>query len=390
MTRLTSLARSKARVLAPAAIVATTALVLPTATTVQASTGTITAAQIQKSWSYVPEHQSAPAIDEGTLTNSSGQPVTGATIVLFPITLTSSAPGSVLPALARAVTNSTGKFTLRLAQSQLSNLVTARTPGMVNFDVAAFYPDARADMAATVDVGSTEPVISRLVLRSAAAQPSKDGPTAPAVCTQIGKTKKIPHIPTIMGYSSSLSSALGYAGFKYTTKSLTQMGFGVSYSGPYIGFTQTQTTTQTAGGSFAFPHKAGKGAFDYLGVGLYYREEYRCGSPKNGYQNQWDMEFNSVSNAAGEPAAKPVHATNCDGTMAGSTNTYTQGKQTTWKGGVSLKAEGFNINMSSQDGWSTSSALTYEMHNAGLPVCGMTNYPNSTDPSAGYLQVNKR
>jgi hypothetical protein len=303
---------------------------------------------------------------------------------------TASAPGSRLSALARAVTNADGAFTLRLPKGQLDKLVTARTPGMVNFDVAAFSPGARANAVATVTIGARQPVTSNLVLQKVPTQPGSDEPAAPAYCMQIGKTKKIPHIKTIMGYSSSRSRALGYAAFKYSTSSMTQMGFGLSYSGPYAGYSQTQTTTQTAGGSFTFPHVRRKASVHYLGVGLYYRKEYVCGCDKCGWQDQWDMEFNSVSNADGEPAAKPVDATFCDGTMAGSTNTYTQGKQSTFKQGVGLKDLGFNINLSSQTGWSVQSVLTYKMARAGLPVCGVRNYPNATDPSAGYLQVNKR
>jgi hypothetical protein len=44
------------------------------------------------------------------------------------------------------------------------------------------------------------------------------------------------------------------------------------------------------------------------------------------------------------------------------------------------------INLSSQDGWTADSALTYDLSKRGA-ICGVHNTPNGNHPSAGELDT---
>jgi hypothetical protein len=51
--------------------------------------------------------------------------------------------------------------------------------------------------------------------------------------------------------------------------------------------------------------------------------------------------------------------------------------------------KGFNIDLSSQVGWSTDASIAISTGAVALPICGTTNVPNATNPSAGELTVHK-
>ena len=53
--------------------------------------------------------------------------------------------------------------------------------------------------------------------------------------------------------------------------------------------------------------------------------------------------------------------------------------------GVSISNK-IGINLSSQDGWSTSAALTYDLATSAN-VCGVSNFPGDSNPSAGFVKV---
>jgi hypothetical protein len=162
------------------------------------------------------------------------------------------------------------------------------------------------------------------------------------------------------------------------------MGAGIS-DFENVGFSDDGTTTQSAGGSFTWPHMKGAGVNNLLGAGLYYDYRWDCGASP-------DIEFyivslNSIGSSEGSPGANGIAAGKCDALEHNTTDTYTQGAQWTWSGGADLKDVGLNIDLSSQDGWSTNAYLTFSAGSETVPVCGVYNYPNSHSPSAGELNV---
>lgn len=80
-----------------------------------------------------------------------------------------------------------------------------------------------------------------------------------------------------------------------------------------------------------------------------------------------------------------MSAGKCSLAEAGVPVEYDTTTQSTWSQGVSISNQ-IGINLSSQDGWTTSAALIYDLA-VVAPVCGVTNWPNRNNPSAGYLQV---
>jgi hypothetical protein len=90
-------------------------------------------------WSSVPEYSAAPALASGEVVNSAGTPLAQSTIILFPVPLTPET-GAPLTPLARTVTDSQGRFTVRLPASQLSKLTTSRSAGALNLQVDRLLP----------------------------------------------------------------------------------------------------------------------------------------------------------------------------------------------------------------------------------------------------------
>jgi hypothetical protein len=97
------------------------------------------------------------------------------------------------------------------------------------------------------------------------------------------------------------------------------------------------------------------------------------------------VSFNSFNTTGGTPGAPAVAAGNCSVASANSANSYYTTQQETWSTGVNLSALG--LDLSAQDGWTTSAELTFKFTSQGGAVCGVSNYPNANNPSAGYLQT---
>ncbi len=195
-------------------------------------------------------------------------------------------------------------------------------------------------------------------------------------------SRTLAQIPVTMGYKQSSDSNLAYAGFDYSTSSSTTLGAGISYTSASGGFSADGTTTQTAGGSWTFPNLPGAGNNDFNGDGIYYDQEYLCYMVGN-YSTYWLLTQHDVAGEKGTPGASPVSVGKCVTTLPGTTNIIHSGKQETFGAGVQLGSLGFGVNLSSQDGWSTQSELTYKMGSAGHPLCGSSDYPGSP----GYVGV---
>lgn len=348
---------------------------------------------IQRGWSYVPEFASSPVIDGGTVLDSAGHPVADATVIVFPVLLNGGKPGSVLQPATRTISDGSGRFALRIPATRDALLMNRRTGGYLNMHVMAFYPGGVANWFTPVRAGHRLVPTEKLVLRHFAAGdgPSRAGSGTPAaaaspdICKN-GTLHKIGNVPTDVGYKSSLSSKLDYATYQYESSTSTTMGAGISQTSAYSGFSASGTTTQSAGGHFTWPTMPGAGSNYLQAAGLWYDQEIVCSIPTGEY-TQWDLNFNSLGSAYASPGAPAVSAGYCDLQEHNTVDTYNKGAQATFQYGANLEAAGVGINLSSQDGWSNTAYLTFATGSTSLPVCGVNNYPNSTGPSAGYLQV---
>ncbi|MDQ2877025.1 MAG: carboxypeptidase-like regulatory domain-containing protein [Actinomycetota bacterium] len=336
-------------------------------------------AVMQRSWSYVPDYAGSPKIDTGIVVNAAGHPVSGATVLVFPVSRTPVKAGSVIQPVARAISDSNGEFTIRLPSSQDGLLADTSSEGtFLNLNVIAFYPGGVASWFVPVKAGANAPSV-RLTLKQVRTTGSTSA--SPAVCTIITTKDKTPKIE--VGFKDSGDSALAWASYQYTTNTSTTTGAALSTTSSTAGFSADGSTTQSAGGSYTWPRMAGAGVNELLGSGLYYDQEWACSD----VPEFWRLFLNSIGSAAGSPGASRISAGDCVTQEHGAVDTYTRGTQSTWSQGVNLEAVGININLSSQDGWDGTAYLTFATGSVSLPICGVHNKPNATNPSAGLLAV---
>jgi hypothetical protein len=373
---------ARVRLLAAGAAVALTATLgvvlssLPASAAAPVSPAAV--AVVQHAWSYVPEFPSSPVIDTGTVVTA-GHPVAGATVLLFPIHYGPVKPHTVVRPISRAITSSDGGFAIRLPASPDHVLISAGhyIRGAFNLHVMAVYPGGIGNWFVPVRAGAL--ASTRLVLHRTPVKIS----AGPAACTETLE-KTFPNVPVEVGFKDSGNSTLAWAQYTYSTSTSTTMGAGISYTSVEGGFSADGTTTQSAGGSFTWPHMKGAGVNKLLASGLYYDYHWICYPGEDQY---YIVSLNSINSASGSPGTEGIAAGYCSALEHGDKDSYTVGTQETWGSGADLKDSGLNINLSSQDGWSTSAYLTFQAGSQNVPVCGVNNYPNANSPSAGQLNV---
>jgi hypothetical protein len=317
----------------------------------------------------------------------------GATIIVFPVPEITRA-GQRLTPVARATTNSAGGYTLHLPYAKWPLLRGLRHENYLNLHIIAFYPDAMANWFTPIKIGTRKAATSKLVLRqlppgnaskalaSVAATPNEQIPPECAVQTR----KVYANRPLIVGYKSTLkANDINWAKYTYTSTASQTTGAGVSLSGPNGGFSADGSTTNTSGVTMDFPTIHGASSNDMTVYSTWDDDYLFCSNGVGGYYYQWYYTFNSVNAEDGTPGAPAVAAGKCSLEAPNVQISYTTSSQTTWSAGANV-VDIIGINLSSQDGWSGSSALTYDL-SAKAPICGVSNYPNGNDPSAGYLQV---
>jgi hypothetical protein len=340
-------------------------------------------AAMQKSWSFVPEFASSPVLAQGRVVTPSGAPVSGATVILFPV-LDGPAAGTRLTPLARASTDASGQFVTRLPASEDELLATKRSAGALNLHVIAFYPGGMAQWFYSIPAqgraSGTLPT-ARLTLKNAGhATPANASPAAasPDSCEAYGSRGVISGIPVIVGFKQSTDSNLAYAAFSYSSGTSMTLGVGISYDSDFGGFSADGTSTQTSGLQGAWANMTGAGTNNLEGAAVYYNQEYLCYAAQV-YTTYWQLTQHQVGGQKGSPGAEPVSVGDCDPTQPGATNTITSGTQETFSAGVQLKGLGYGINLSAQDGWSSDSKLAYKQGSSGHPICGQDDWPGSPD-----------
>jgi hypothetical protein len=345
-------------------------------------TGAVTA--VQKAWSYVPEYSSAPGIDEGTVRNAAGQAVPDATVVVFPYQLSGGKPGSVLQPVARATTDTSGHFVIHLPASRDALLINSRSSGRLNLRVTAFYPGGMAIRFIPLRAGARAAHVSNLVLRHVATDTAaRTAPESPATCVD-STLIKVPNVVIVLGFRGSAAASLANGTFSYNSNDSTTMGAGVSYTSTYGGFEASGTTTQITNDAYSWPKIAGASNNYFEADAEYYDQKVLCSNPL-GIQDSWTVTMNSVSTPSGTPGAEPISAGHCSTLDAGATASYGKGTQSTFQAGAHLTGVGFNINLSSQDGWNNTAFVKYTAGSESVPVCGVYDTPGSGD--AGQITV---
>jgi hypothetical protein len=340
---------------------------------------------IQSGWSYVPEYSSAPALAEGRVVNSSGAPVSQATVILFPVPLEPK-PGVALTPIARTITDAQGNFTVSLPAAQDARLTTARSEGALDFQVIAFYPGGIAHWFYSFHPGAHESASrtpATLVLHASLTGASEDREAAisPDTCEPEGTPTHISNIPVILGLKESDASDVSVV-FSYGATSSVTLGAGISYTSPNGGFSTDGSTTQSTGGYATWPPLSGVGNNYFEGAGEYTEQETLC-DVKGDYSQYWTITQKDVTGMYGTPGAPAIATGDCSPEDGGSTLTFTNGTQETFGAGVQLSNLGYGINLSSQIGWSSTVTIEFHFGAVGHPLCGIDAKPGT----AGYVGV---
>jgi hypothetical protein len=356
-------------------------------------------AAIESSWSYVPQFSSAPALAQGQLVDSRGAPVSGATVILFPVPVTPRT-GDKLRPLARTTTGASGSFTVRLPAEQDALLTSSRSAGARNLLVMAFSPGGVAEWYYSLPAASTSGRAGNTVTPAGTGAASipfaklRVHPEArtthlPAVVRPAGcgitDYPQIANIPVVVGMKETAAPDTTTS-FSYDTSSSMTLGAAVSYTGSNSGFTASGSTTQTSGGHYTFANMKGAGNNHLQGAGVYNEWENWCVNiPGSANVYQWNLQQAGVSSEAdpATPGTPAIPAGDCVTSQKGAGNTFVKGTQQTFSAGAQLSAVGYGINLSSQDGFSMDTSITYTFSAHAHPICGSGGFPGI----AGYTGV---
>jgi hypothetical protein len=358
-------------------------------------------AAMQTAWSSVPEYSSSPMIDQGTVLDSAGQPVSGATVILFPVLIAPPA-GTVMTPLASATTDASGHYAIHLPAASDSELANSESAGALNLHVMAFYPGGQANwytpipagaagvapattltLAATGTPAAGQPVTPS-ASSSASPSPSPAGTAAPEVC--------VDQTPTILsgfsvtvGYSSSLDTNLAFSAFSYGGGATNVLGAAVSVTSGGQGYSVSGTTSESDASTTTFPHIVGKSTNNLNADGAYVKQEVVCGPIVT---KQWTVTQDAVGGAFSTPGEEPLSAGDCFSGPAGGSEKFDKTLQTDFSQGVQIGGHGIDINLSSQVGYSSSAELIYMFGNLSAPYCGVHNFPGATQGApAGHIVV---
>jgi hypothetical protein len=378
-------------------------------------------ASIQNSWSAVPQYATAPVLDTGHLVDSTEQAVSGATVIVFPVPKVTEADQPLTP-VARATTDSDGNYTLHLPTSQQTLLQNAGDADSLNLHIIAFYPGGIANWfmpapldaatpTATVPVAVATPTATIPTPTTATTTPPAQSPATteltlqqlpagnaatalaavsatpagvPSGCYIVSHTENA-NVPLVVGYKSNAKSGdVNYSQYTYTSEADQTTGVGISLNAANTGFSVNGTTTHTSGVTIPFPQINGS-SNNYFTVNSTWDNDTLACLVTGFSWTEWYYALNSVNTERGTPGTPAVAAGYCSTEAGGVAISYTTTTQSEWSTGASVSSY-IGINLSSQDGWTGSSALTYDLKGQA-PICGVDNYPNANNPSAGYLQT---
>jgi hypothetical protein len=318
-------------------------------------------------------------------------------VILFPVPVKPRA-GDKLTPLARTTTGASGSFTVRLPAERDALLTSPRSAGARNLLVMAFTPGGVAEWYYSLPAASTSGRAGNAVTPAGTGaasipsaklrvhpEPRTAQPSASSSTGGCGITDYAPiaNIPVVVGMRESAASD-AITSFTYSTSSSMTLGTGVSYTGSKSGFSANGTTTQTSGGKYTFANLTGTGNNHLQGDGVYDEWENYCNIPPNSV-TMWNLQQAGVT-SEGQPATPgtpAIPAGDCVHGEKGATNSYSTGTQQTFSTGAQLSVVGYGINLSSQDGFTKDSTITYKFTTYSHPICGSGGYPGV----AGYTGV---
>jgi hypothetical protein len=336
-------------------------------------------------------------IDQGTVLDSSGQAVSGATVVLFPVLIAPPA-GTVMNPLAKATTDSSGHYAIHLPASSDGDLANSKSGGALNLHVMAFYPGGVANWYTPIPAGAPAvasaanltlhatgaPAAGQAASSSPSASPSPSVTAGPEVC--VYQTPKIlSGFAVDVGYTSSLDTNLAYSAFSYGSGASNTMGAAVSVTSGSTGFSASGTTTESDASETTLPHIPGKSSNNIEADGAFDDQEIVCGPIVT---HQWHVYQDAIGGEYGTPGAEPLSAGDCFTGPAGGSESFTTTLQTDFSQGVQIGGHGIDINLSSQTGYSKDASLTYAFGSKSAPYCGVHNFPGATQPPPpGHIVV---
>jgi hypothetical protein len=339
---------------------------------------------MQQALSGIPEYSSSPPIESGRVVAADGRAVAGATVLLYPDPFTP-AKGTVIRPEARAVSDAAGTYVLHLPTALDPQLVNARSEGALDLHIMAAYPGGTANLFVPVPAGRhAASAVARLNLvqgpqfsmSASSARPDGDGACDPITSPNYTHSSSV-----IVGYKSSADSDLKGASFTYSTSDSATTEDAWSASDSFGGLQSAGTSTESTGGSQTYKNMPGSGSNDLLGVDVFDWQEYQCITG-----DQWYLSTYTIEGSDGTPGASAVAAGDCISTTNLSSYTVNSGTQEQWSTGLNLEALGAGFNGSSQDGYATSSSLTYTFNSGDYPpMCGVDGDPET--PNERYVQA---
>jgi hypothetical protein len=149
--------------------------------------------------------------------------------------------------------------------------------------------------------------------------------------------------------------------FSYDTSSSMTLGAAVSYTSANAGFSANGTTTRTSGGFYTFKNLTGAGNNHLQGDGVYDKWENYCVNIGTNNVYVWNLQQSGVASeyTVATPGTPAISVGKCITSAAGSPNKFSVGTQQTFSAGAQLSVAGYGINVSSQDGFTQNSTLTY-------------------------------
>lgn len=351
------------------------------------------AAAIASAWAYVPEYLSAPVIESGVVVDHAGHPVPGAIVVLFPVPR-NPANGTTIAPLARGATAANGRYELHLPATLDSALANKWTRGALNLHIMVFYPNTAGGWFVPIPAGQRVAAAAKIVLKPEADTYSATVPANSPIgsCTTDSKPTTIAPVKQIVGYKSSLDPKLISAEFSYSTGYTVTTGVGFSANGSKGGISASGSTTTSDTETVTYRPIKGAGSNYYEADSVWTWQKYQCfhpGGHGGGYWSYaWYLLEDAVGGSAGTPGAPAVKAGYCFSSKGLASVTEDHSTEKTWTQGASLKAFGYGIDLSSQDGYTTEASLTYNFRAGDYPAyCGVGGYPGTA--KAGYVQVHK-
>jgi len=255
-----------------------------------------------------------------------------------------------------------------------------------------------ADPSASTQAPPTAHLVLQQLPSQDAANAAASGGAVPETVIPPGATScivasntEIPGVEMVVGYRSVVTAShIKFSRFTYTRTVSQSTGVGFSLTAANTGFSTDGTTSQSSGIQVNFPQITGNGSKDMAVVSTWNDTKFNCTGIKAGLPTTftgWTVTLNGIGGPWSNPTpgATTVNAAKCETEGPNAPFTITTTDQATDTHGVSISNK-IGINLSSQDGWSTSAALTYDLATSAN-VCGVSNFPGDSNPSAGFIQV---